>query len=182
MKGAAFLAVLWLSAMGSEAAAQVMRPDGVFSQVGVGTETDAWSIGGQWHWRRTWPLNDTLLVRGRWDFAVGRWRTNLDETGRNEATVTQWSLVPTLRLSAPRQRGWYGEIGSGPSLLTPVFRSRDRAFSTEFNFQSHVAVGYTLGRHGEHDLGLRIEHFSNAGIRDPNPGMEFASLRYTYRL
>ena len=62
-----------------------------------------------------------------------------------------------------------------------MFRSRDRSFSTEFNFQSHLAVGYTLGARGEHDLALRIEHFSNAGIRSPNPGMEFASLRYTYR-
>ena len=63
----------------------------------------------------------------------------------------------------------------------PVFQSRSRSFSTEFNFQSHLAVGYALGAHGEHDLALRIEHFSNAGIRQPNPGIEFVSLRYTYR-
>jgi hypothetical protein len=63
----------------------------------------------------------------------------------------------------------------------PVFRSRDRDFSTEFNFQSHLAVGYVLGERGEHDFGLRIEHFSNAGIREPNPGMNFGSLRYTHR-
>jgi len=63
----------------------------------------------------------------------------------------------------------------------PVFQSRSRSFSTELNFQSHLAVGQALGAHGENDLALRIEHFSNAGIREPNPGMDFVSLRYTYR-
>jgi len=61
----------------------------------------------------------------------------------------------------------------------PVFRSRDREFSTEFNFQSHLAVGYVLRERGEHDFGLRIGHLSNAGIRDPSPGMDFGSLHYT---
>ena len=63
----------------------------------------------------------------------------------------------------------------------PVFQSRSRSFSTEFNFQNHLAVGYVLGERGEHDFALRIEHFSNAGIRKPNPGMDFGSFRYTYR-
>ena len=89
--------------------------------------------------------------------------------------------MPTLRLTGWSERGWYGEIGSGPAMLMPVFRIRDRSFSTEFNFQSHLALGYTLGAQAEHDIGLRIEHFSNAGIRSPNPGMDFVSLRYTYR-
>ena len=50
-----------------------------------------------------------------------------------------------------------------------------------FMWAGYFAVRHVLGQRGEHDLGLRIEHFSNAGIRDPNPGMDFASLRYTHR-
>ena len=30
-------------------------------------------------------------------------------------------------------------------------------------------------------LGLRYDHYSNAGIRKPNPGVELASIRYTHR-
>ena len=150
-------------------------------QVGTGAATDTWSIGGQWHWKRTWALRDSLVLHGRWEHALGRWRTDLDEVGRDDAWVTQVSAAPTLRLTHLSQRGWYAELGSGPSLLMPIFRSRDRGFSMEFNFQSHLAVGYVLGERGELDLGLRIEHFSNAGIREPNPGMELGSLRYTHR-
>jgi lipid A 3-O-deacylase len=170
-----------LTAASAEAGTHAWRPDGVYSQLGAGDATDTWSIGGQWQWRRTWTVRESLLVRGRWEFALGRWRTDLGEDGPEHAWVTQLSLVPTLRLSSLSQRGAYAEVGSGPSLLMPVFRSQDRAFSTEFNFQSHFAVGYVLGERGEHDFGVRIEHFSNAGIREPNPGMNLVSMRYTRR-
>lgn len=181
MRAAALIVVLGLTAASAAAGERDWQPDGVFSQVGTGSATDAWSVGGQWHWRRAWALHDSLILRGRWEIAVGRWRADLEHGRRDESWVTQLSVVPTLRLTGLRGRGWYGEIGSGPAMLMPVFHSRNRSFSTEFNFQSHLALGYTLGPAGQHDVGLRIEHFSNAGIRDPNPGMEIASLRYTYR-
>ena len=181
MKLAALIIVALLGAAASQARGADWQPDAMFSQVGAGSATDAWSVGWQWHWRRSWLIRDSLLLGGRWDLAGGRWRAELDDEGRDHAWVTQVSAVPTLRLTGLSERGWYGEIGSGPAMLMPVFRSRDRSFSTEFNFQSHLALGYTLGAEAEHDIGLRIEHFSNAGIRSPNPGMNFASLRYTYR-
>jgi hypothetical protein len=182
VNAAALIVVLWLAAVASATADERgWQPDAMFSQVGAGSATDAWSVGGQWHWRRAWALRDSLVLRGRWEIAFGRWRTQFDDGRRDRSWTTQVSLVPTLRLTTPSGRGWYGEIGSGPALLIPVFQGRDRRFSTEFNFQSHLAVGYVLGDRGKHDLGLRIEHFSNAGIREPNPGMNFGSLRYTYR-
>ena len=41
--------------------------------------------------------------------------------------------------------------------------------------------GRNFGARQEHELVLRVEHFSNAGIKHPNPGENFAQLRYTYR-
>ena len=179
MKAAALIVAAWLAASAAAAEEGSWRPDAVFSQLGAGSATDSWSVGGQWHWRRAWLIRDSLLLRGRWDLAVGRWRA--EGSDGDDDWVTQLSAVPTLRLSGLSGRGWYAELGSGPSMLMPVFHSRELSFSTEFNFESHLAIGRTLGGRGEHDLGLRIEHFSNAGIRDPNPGMDFASMRYTYR-
>jgi hypothetical protein len=182
MKVAALIVAAWLAAGGAQAGERrSWQPDAVFSQMGAGSATNAWSVGGQWRWKRTWVLRDSLVVQGRWEIAVGRWRVDLDDQERDQNWVTQLSLVPTLRVSGLHGRGWYGEIGSGPAMLMPIFQSRNRSFSTEFNFQSHLALGYNFGRDAGHDLGLRIEHFSNAGIEKPNPGMDVASLRYTYR-
>jgi hypothetical protein len=181
MKSAALIACAWLAAATAAAGDRDWQPDALFSQAGAGSgTTESWTVGGEWQWRRSWLIRDSLLLRGRWDFAVGRWRAEADERG-DQSWVTQVSAVPTLRLSGLGARGWYAEIGSGPAMLMPVFQNRDLTFSTEFNFQTHLAIGRTMGPQGEHDMALRIEHFSNAGIREPNPGMEIASVRYTYR-
>jgi hypothetical protein len=34
----------------------------------------------------------------------------------------------------------------------------------------------------QRELVLRVEHFSNAGIKHPNPGENYVQLRYTHRL
>jgi Lipid A 3-O-deacylase (PagL) len=38
-----------------------------------------------------------------------------------------------------------------------------------------------FGADGEHELALRLQHFSNGGIRRPNPGETFLQLRYAWR-
>ena len=45
MKVAALMVVAWLAAATAEAGDLDWQPDGVFSQVGAGTATDAWSVG-----------------------------------------------------------------------------------------------------------------------------------------
>ena len=51
-----------------------------------------------------------------------------------------------------------------------------------FNFGDHLAVGRSFGVQREHELALRVQHFSNGGIKEPNPGETFLQLRYVYRL
>jgi hypothetical protein len=174
-------AALWLAVPTAEGNAGDLRPDTVFTQFASGDETQSWSVGGQWDWRRQWRVTDSLRLGGRWEIAVGRWWSEAGVDGEDRAWVTQFSLIPNLRLSSAYGDGWYAQVGSGPSLLLPLYYSNERRFSTKFNFQSHLAVGYVAGIGGEHDFGVRIEHFSNAGIREPNPGVNLVSLRYTYR-
>ena len=71
---------------------------------------------------------------------------------------------------------------TGVNVLAPLYRSRDKRFSTAFNFGDHVGIGVQLGDDHGQELSLRLQHFSNAGIKDPNPGENFVQLRYTARL
>jgi len=66
-------------------------------------------------------------------------------------------------------------------VLVPVYRTEKKHFSTSLNFGDHLAVGRTFGGRAEHDLAARFQHFSNAGIRQPNPGENFLQLRYSRR-
>ena len=76
---------------------------------------------------------------------------------------------------------WFFEVGIGLNAVMPLYQSRDKRFSTRLNFGNHVAVGRRYGEHHAHEWALRIEHFSNAGIRHPNPGENFVQLRWARR-
>jgi hypothetical protein len=40
---------------------------------------------------------------------------------------------------------------------------------------------YIFGDKDQFDLGLRLQHLSNAGIEHPNPGVNFVIMRLGYR-
>jgi len=165
-----------LSALVQTANAASLAPTSAFVQEGTGDQqTQAYVAGVSWDlpWHKSLEVG-TLGVYG--EVAIGRWHTN----GRNDATAwpTQITLSPAFRLSPSIAPTWFVEAGVGPSYIVPLFKAGHKRFSTEFNFDDHLAVGKAFGRS---ELSVRLEHFSNAGISHPNPGEDFAQIRYAYR-
>ena len=180
MRLAAFIVVALLGAVAGQARGADWQPDAMFSQVGAGSATDAWSVGWQWHWRRSWLIRDRCCSA---DDGISRSGAGV-RSSTTRGVTTPGDAGERCAGAAPHG------IERARLVRRDRFRTRDAdayvpqprpIVSTEFNFHSHLALGHTLGAEAEHDIGLRIEHFSNAGIRSPNPGMNFASLRYTYR-
>jgi lipid A 3-O-deacylase len=153
----------------------------VFAQVGVAEDAQTAVIGftQPWSWQRELASG---RLGGYWEATFGRWSSELEDGRSSNAWVTQLGATPVLRWQ-PRAWGERGfvEGGIGANLLLPVYRSRDKRFSTAFNFGSHVAVGWRFGTRWQHELALRLQHFSNAGIRRPNPGEDFVQLRWAWR-
>jgi lipid A 3-O-deacylase len=156
------------------------QPDATFAQVGNGSSTDEWTIGAQWDWRRQWEIGETLRVRGRWDLEFGRLRALTHWDNDDHAWYTKIAFMPVLRLSSDRHP-WYVDAGVGPALVFPMYVSRERTFSTTFNFDDYVAVGVQLGSRNQHDLSIGFNHISNAGLSEPNPGLNLYAARYTHR-
>lgn len=169
------------TAPAADAGAGSWMPSTVFGQAGVGNQnTQAYALGATWDWawRRQYRF---ASIGGYFEATFGRWVT--DRYGDNGAAwMTQVGVTPVLRLrpSGPAA-DWFAEIGVGANFILPLFRSGDRRFSTEFNFGDHFALGRDFGKRDRHELALRVEHFSNAGINHPNPGENFTQLRYSYR-
>ena len=109
---------------------------------------------------------------------VGQWFAHHRDPGQ-PGSVTQLTFAPVLRYSfGGVLNDVFVEVGVGLSLITPHFEDHGRRFSTTFNFDDHASLGKRFGARREHELSLRVEHFSNGGIRNPNPGQNFAQLRY----
>ena len=145
----------------------------------AGQDTHAMTLGATLPWP-AWrmPLWGGEL-RGHWDFYASRW--SFDGAGGQGGSLL-WGVTPTLRLR-PRQgqAAWFWEAGLGATLSNHRYRPLGHeAFSTRFNFASHLGLGVNLGARREHELLLRLQHVSNAGIKEPNPGLNFLQLRYAW--
>jgi hypothetical protein len=112
--------------------------------------------------------------------SLGRWRTE-DKGVQHTASITQLGLTPVWRYrSDSGDSPWFVDAGIGVNVLSPLFRDGDRQFSTTFNFGEHLALGRSFNPDRRDELSLRLQHFSNGGIRRPNPGINFIQLRYTH--
>ena len=155
-------------------------PDAASLQGGWSERAEALVVGVRWTWAWRRPLGGATLS-GSWDLAAGGWRNRGDD-GEGRRTVSQLSVTPVLRWGhAPGSPGLFAEGGIGLSAVAPLYRHRDHRFSTVFNFADHLALGVAFGERGRHELALRMQHFSNAGLREPNPGEDFVQLRYLLR-
>ncbi len=151
-------------------------PSAWFAQVGAGPQTHSLVIGATWDWQRQWRLGPGT-VGGYWELALGTWDS---AAGRDDAWLTQLGITPVFRYRRSTSP-WFFEGAIGINLLTPAYHSSKKSFSTRLNFGDHLAVGRDFGGAGRQALSLRLEHYSNGGIRRPNPGENFVQLRYSRR-
>lgn len=179
------LALLGAPALGGAASwADTLAPSAVYAQAGAAVRAHTLVFGAVWDW--SWLYHaERGAVTGYWELSFGRWASRGTPGGRSSAWVTQLGVTPVLRWypAAPGTAGSgaFVEAGIGANLLAPLYRSHDKRFSTTFNFGDHLAVGWRLGPAQRQEVSLRVQHFSNAGIRHPNPGEDFVQLRYLLR-
>ncbi len=114
--------------------------------------------------RSTWwtlPAGGTA----RWETALSYW------VGDGDHAVV-FALGPTIEYPLPADR-WRLSLGIQPTLFSD-YESDNRNLGGPFEFTSHIGLRW----HPEPDwyLGARIQHTSNAGIYDTNPGVDLLAL------
>jgi hypothetical protein len=164
------------AALSLGAHAMDLAPRGAFVTAGVAEHSTHSLSGGvvwPWSWRREAAGGElTALTEGY----VSYWSAR-DVAGRQ--SFTQLGLVPLVRYRFTQGRSeWFVEGGIGISVTDRLYRTPDKQFSTRFNFVDTVGVGRSFGAQRQHELGMRVVHMSNAGIKRPNPGENFLQLRY----
>ncbi|RZL93502.1 MAG: acyloxyacyl hydrolase [Variovorax sp.] len=158
-------------------------PYGVYAEGGRtlegGSPANAASIGFTFPFGHRWGIWGGS-VTGYGDVFVSEWRAR-DAAGEGRRTYTQIGAIATWRYRfADGASPWFVDGGIGVSLMDKLYATPDRAFSTRFQFTEVLGIGRNFGANGAHELSLRVQHFSNAGIKKPNPGENFVRLRYQY--
>ncbi|MDP9920711.1 hypothetical protein J2W24_006393 [Variovorax boronicumulans] len=171
---------LCLSHVGDAAAQELTHPSSAFVQAGSAHGTRTLTVGLSWDLPYRWQLGPGELS-SYLEASYAYWQIqSADRAGLSH--LSQLALVPVLRYRPEEGASpWFFETGVGVTATSSRYRTRQKSFSTSFNFSTHLAVGRSFGAQREHEIALRLEHFSNAGIKHPNPGENFVQLRYARR-
>ena len=116
-------------------------------------------------------------LTGYWDIWGSDWSGMYQGDRRNTWVI---GAKPTLRWRPDQgQSPWFMEAGIGVSYaVNRLYLTDHKDFSTRYNFASHLGIGYLFGEQRKNEVSLRLEHHSNAGIKNPNPGENFLQIRY----
>lgn len=150
-------------------------PSRVFVQAGDGANVKSATVGAIWEGGH---LANALggEVSYYTEASVGRWWVD-GATVTGHSTHAQFGITPTLRLAYQGPLGFFLEGGIGANVITPKHSRGERRFSTAFNFGDHLGLGVRPAAWSGLELSVRVQHFSNAGIKHPNPGENFVQLR-----
>ena len=157
----------------------VQAIDSTYLQLAVGRRVQMVGLGAQWDWERRWFQSNGAHLGGYWDLSLAQWRgTQYRNIPGATQHITSVGLTPVFRLQHDRNKGFYAEAGIGIHLLSDLYDNNDSRLSTRLQFGDHGGIGYVFDN--KLDIGLRLQHFSNAGVKEPNDGINFAVIRASY--
>lgn len=108
------------------------------------------------------------------EFGVSYWRMHGGSDGPRSAwqasaiPMFQWWLTPRF----------FVEAGIGATVFSRT-RIGEQNLGSAFQFGDHIGVGYQVNDNVR--VNLRASHFSNAGIKEPNDGVNSFQLGMTMR-
>lgn len=139
----------------------------------VGQTSDStmtYRFGAQFDFGRSWFASDVGRLTGYWDGAYTYW--DGDEKSSNHSV----SLTPVFVYEfAGDTFKPYVEAGVGMALFSST-ELENNNLSTAFQFEDLLGAGV---RFSGQEVGIRATHYSNAGIKNPNDGVESYAVHYS---
>lgn len=135
--------------------------------------TSTLRIGLQKNFQSRWFQSDVGALTGYWDAGYTYWE------GDKESNNHSLSVSPVFVYEFNGERVKpYLEAGIGVAAFRHT-RIENRNLSTSVQFEDRFGVGLRLRNQ---TLGVRAIHYSNAGIKKPNNGIEMYSIHYSLAL
>lgn len=154
------------------AGANLAQAAQVTGAVGVTSQGDmTYRAGLSFDWDKQWFETSVGHLTGYWDAGYTYWEGG-DASGAHSLS---FSPVFTYEFSGFTYTP-YIEAGIGIAAFSKT-RVGDQRMGSSFNFEDRIGLGLKLP--SEQKVGIRAIHYSNAGIRQPNDGIESYSLFYS---
>ena len=134
-----------------------------------GDSTMVYRLGAQWNWDSSWWHSSVGRLTGYWDAGYTYWEG--DETSGNHSL--SFSPVFVYEFAGESVQP-YIEAGIGVAAFTST-ELEDNDLGSSFQFEDRIGAGL---RFSGQEIGIRALHYSNAGIKQPNDGVEAYTLHY----
>lgn len=126
-------------------------------------------------WDRSWAESDTGKITGYWDLGYTYWEAGEKAGARHSIS---FSPVFVYEFAGSRFKPFL-EIGVGVAMFSGT-TTGDQTLGSSFNFEDRLGAGMKIDEMQK--VGVRVIHYSNAGIKEPNDGIESYSVFYTHAI
>jgi hypothetical protein len=148
-------------------------PDGVALTVGDGNNVTIY--GAAIHWDslcscaalKEYGFNTRIVAQ------LAYWRGR--EHPATRSSLWDASVTPMLRWMGPQTATarLFLETGVGVRVLSATRINTERNFGGAFQLGETAGTGIAFGEHQRYELGVYIQHISNAGLKQPNNGITY---------
>jgi lipid A 3-O-deacylase len=148
--------------------------------LGIGKSRDSiniYRLGFQKEFGQNWFESRAGHMLGYHEVSVGCWEYERE-------SIQQVAYSPVFGYSFTGLGSSvmpYLEAGIGIGFLSEE-TIRGRNLSSHFQFEDRGGIGVKIGKQKRHDLSFRYMHYSNAGLWQPNDGIDIFIFSYTFSL
>ena len=148
-------------------------------EAGIGNMANLYQIAIQNPWDSDCPVLQDHQIRPLWALSLSEiTEKKYHDTSGLKHSLTDFGFTPLLRWQGTRLHPMYAELGIGINYMTQKYNNNDRTMSSNFQFGDHIGVGYVFSNGV--NLNLNFQHYSDAGIKMPNPAVNFVNLRLAF--
>lgn len=168
MKRLFSLAAVAALSLGPVAAAQAV--DLTLAVGRTGESTNTYRLGAQFNFDRNWFQTSVGRLTGYWDAGYTYWEG--DETSSNHSLSLAPVFVYEFGNGSVKP---YLEAGIGIAAFENT-EIENNDLGSSFQFEDRFGAGLRFA--GGQEVGIRAIHYSNAGLKNPNDGVESYALHY----
>lgn len=164
--------VLTLAALAALSLGQMAAVQAADISVDIGQSSEStmvYRLGAQFDFNRSWFDSDVGRLTGYWDAGYSYW--DGDDSSSNHSLSFAPVFVYEFAGGSVKP---YIEAGIGVAAFAHT-ELEDKDLGSSLQFEDRLGVGL---RFADQEVGLRALHYSNAGLKQPNDGIEAYSLHY----
>jgi len=133
-----------------------------------------------------WDRSSALIERLAWRVTGHVELDVMDLQGRRSnvggyQSIGAVGMTPFGRFEWPSEEySPFVDVGIGINFLSHTSLQEVQQFGIALQFGEFVGTGLRFGQNGAYEIGVRLQHMSNANIKFPNDGITFGAVRIAY--